>query len=78
MQRYAHLAPEFQERAIAALEAYGKEAKDEVDHCPKNIANKNGNIMDTPKRDPALEKLALKTRKPLGFPKGFDGGRDRD
>ena len=64
VQRYAHLAPGFQERAIAALEAYGKEEKTEAEHCPKNAHRTNGHKMDTVTQNPVLEKLSLKRRKP--------------
>lgn len=63
VQRYAHLSPEFQERAIAALEAYGKEEREEVDSCPENIEQTNGHKKGTVPRDPALDKLSLKRRK---------------
>ncbi len=63
VQRYAHLAPEFQERAIAALEAYGKEEKDGVDPCPENAQGTNGHNLDTVTRNPVLEKLSLERRK---------------
>ena len=68
VQRYAHLAPEFQERAIAALEAYGKEAKKEAEHCPEstpeNTQRTNGHNLDTVKQNPVFDKLSLKRRNP--------------
>lgn len=70
VQRYAHLAPEFQERAIAALEAYGQdkqvEANEEAVHSSENIGGTNGHTLDTPAQNAALDKLALKARNPKG------------
>lgn len=47
---------------------HGKEAKEEVKHCPgtvlENAHGTNGYTLDTVVRNPTLDKLSLKRRKP--------------